>query len=55
MFAVEGIGLWLACTWAEYLTSITTAGLLPIEVYELVKKASHTKWSLLFLNIAIVV
>src|SRR5262245_29558016 len=34
LFAVEGIGLWLAKTWAEYLTIFSTAGLLPIEGYE---------------------
>ena len=55
MFAVEGIGLWCARPWAEYLTSITTAGFLPVELYELIKKASFTKWGLLFLNLAIVV
>lgn len=55
IFAVEGMGLWFARVWAEYLTSITTASLLPIEFYELVKKTSLTKWVLLFLNIVIVI
>ena len=55
IFAVEGIGLWFARAWAEYLTSITTASLLPIELYELIKKVSLTKWGLLFLNLGIVV
>ena len=55
VFAVEGVGLWLAKPWAEYLTCITTAGVLPIELYELSKKESPTKWGLFFLNVTIVV
>ena len=36
--AVEGIeafGLWYQRRWAEYLTFIVTASLLPLEIYEL--------------------
>jgi uncharacterized membrane protein (DUF2068 family) len=55
IFAVEGVGLWYARAWAEYLTSITTASLLPLELYELITKASLTKWGLLFLNLGIVI
>ena len=55
LFAVEGVGLWLAKTWAENLTCVTTAGFLPVELYELSKKASLTKWGLLLLNLAIVI
>lgn len=54
LFATEGIGLWLAKTWAEYMTSITTAGFIPLELYELVKKVSFTKSVMLTFNVGIV-
>jgi uncharacterized membrane protein (DUF2068 family) len=34
---VEGIGLWLRKAWAEWLTVIFTASLIPFELWELVK------------------
>lgn len=54
LFAVEGVGLWFARTWAEYLTLLSTGGLLPVEVYELLPHRSITKCVVLMLNIAIV-
>jgi len=54
LFAVEGIGLWLMRTWAEYLTIVSTAGFLPLEGYELHKHVSVTKAVVLLLNIAVV-
>ena len=54
LFTVEGIGLWLMRTWAEYLTIVSTAGFLPLEGYELHKHVSVTKAVVLLLNIAIV-
>ena len=54
LFSVEGIGLWFARTWAEYLTVFSTAGLIPVELYELIKKMSATKSAVLFFNIVIV-
>src|SRR5437764_823541 len=38
LFAVEGIGLWLERTWAEYLTIVSTACLLPVELYDFGKR-----------------
>jgi uncharacterized membrane protein (DUF2068 family) len=35
VFAIEGIGLILRKGWAEWMTVITTGGLLPFELYEL--------------------
>lgn len=35
---VEAIGLWHERRWAEYLTAIATAGFLPFEVHELIKR-----------------
>jgi uncharacterized membrane protein (DUF2068 family) len=52
---VEGIGLWLDQLWAEYLTVIATSLLLPVEIYELVRKPSFLKAGGIVVNIAIVV
>jgi uncharacterized membrane protein (DUF2068 family) len=55
IFLTEGIGLALAKRWAEYLTIISTASLLPIEVYEIAKHASIGKGIALVINLAVVV
>jgi uncharacterized membrane protein (DUF2068 family) len=51
----EAVGLWLQRRWAEYLTLIATALLLPVEVYELAHKLSPLKIVALVVNLAIVV
>jgi uncharacterized membrane protein (DUF2068 family) len=55
IFLTEGVGLALGKRWAEYLTIISTASLLPIEVYELVKHVSIAKILALVINLAVVV
>ena len=55
MFAVEGVGLVLKKRWAEYVTVITTAGFLPVEVYELFHHPRPAKVIVLALNSLIVV
>jgi uncharacterized membrane protein (DUF2068 family) len=55
LFLTEGIGLTLRKRWAEYLTIISTASLLPLEVYEVARRASAPKIVALIVNIAIVV
>jgi len=35
VFAVEGIGLWMEKRWAEWLTTIITASLIPLEAWEI--------------------
>lgn len=52
---VEAVGLWLGRRWAEYLTFVATALLLPFEVYELSESVSPLKVSALLINLAIVV
>ena len=52
--AVEMVGLWLAKRWAEYLTFVATAVLLPLEIYELVSKVSTLKLVTFLINLAIV-
>jgi uncharacterized membrane protein (DUF2068 family) len=51
---VEGVGLWLDQLWAEYLTVIATSLLIPLEVYELVRKPSLLKAGGIVVNLAIV-
>ena len=50
----EGLGLLLRKRWAEYLTIITTAGLIPIEVYEMSRRVTAAKVAVLIINVAIV-
>jgi uncharacterized membrane protein (DUF2068 family) len=52
---VEAIGLWLGKRWAEYLTFIATAVLLPFEVYELHERVSPLKVIGFLINLAVVV
>jgi uncharacterized membrane protein (DUF2068 family) len=52
---VEAVGLWYQRRWAEYLTFIVTASLLPIEVYELAHRLSPLKVLAFVVNIAVVV
>jgi len=54
VFFTEGIGLALGKRWAEYFTIITTASLLPLEIYELAKHASAGKILALLINLAVV-
>lgn len=55
IFLTEGVGLAFRKSWAEYLTIITTASLLPLEIYELAKHASIGKVLALVINLAVVV
>lgn len=52
---VEAVGLWYARRWAEYLTLIVTASLLPVEVYELAHHLTVFKAGAFLLNVAVVV
>jgi uncharacterized membrane protein (DUF2068 family) len=53
----EGIGLWLRKTWAEWLTVIATASLIPFELWQLLFGHRHNPLAVLgatALNVAIV-
>ena len=54
LLLTEGIGLLMRKHWAEYFTVITTAALIPLEVYELAKRVSPAKIGVLAINVAIV-
>jgi len=50
---VEAVGLWRERRWAEYLTALATAGLLPFEIYELVRRVSGLRVVALIVNLAV--
>ena len=52
---VEAYGLWFAKRWGEYFAVIVTSIFIPLEVYELVEKATVFKVLLLAVNVAAVV
>jgi uncharacterized membrane protein (DUF2068 family) len=52
---VEAVGLWRERRWAEYLTVVATAGFLPLEIHELMRKVTVLRVSALVINLAIVV
>jgi len=54
LLLTEGIGLLMRRRWAEYFTVITTAALLPLEVYELAHRVTVAKLVVLAVNAAIV-
>ena len=54
LLLTEGIGLLLRKHWAEYFTVITTAALIPLEIYELARRISPAKIGVVAVNVAIV-
>lgn len=55
LLLTEGFGLLLRKRWAEYFTIVTTAGLIPLEVYEIKRHLTATKIVVLLINVAIVI
>ncbi|MCI0353683.1 MAG: DUF2127 domain-containing protein [Acidobacteria bacterium] len=55
LFMIEGVGLWLAKRWAQYLTVIATMSWVPVEVFELTRRVSPPRLAALVLNMAVVV
>jgi len=54
LFLLEGTGLAMAKRWAEYLTIVTTASLMPLEMYELYVRLTWPRGVVLVLNIVVV-
>ena len=50
----EGIGLLLRKRWAEYLTIVATAGMIPVELYEIARHVTVSRIGVLAVNLAIV-
>jgi uncharacterized membrane protein (DUF2068 family) len=47
---IEGIGLYLEKTWAEYLTLAITASFMPWEIFEVFRRVTISRVSLLTVN-----
>ena len=54
LFATEGVGLLLRRRWAEYLTVISTALLLPLEIWEVIRRPHAMRWIVLIINLLVV-
>jgi uncharacterized membrane protein (DUF2068 family) len=54
VFAVEGVGLWMQRRWAEWLTTIITASLIPLELWEMIHRPSLGAFLLILGNTLIV-
>jgi uncharacterized membrane protein (DUF2068 family) len=50
----EALGLWFQKRWAEYLTAIGTALLIPVEIYEVYERFTWVRIAILVINIFIV-
>ena len=55
LLITEGVGLALKKRWAEYLTIVSTALLLPLEIIEIVHRVDFMRIALFVINIAVVV
>ena len=51
----EAYGLWREKRWAEYLTVLATAGFLPLEIHELIKRVTVVRGLALIVNVALIV
>ncbi len=51
---IEGIGLYLEKTWAEYLTLAITASFLPWEIFEVLRRVTWIRSGLLTVNALVV-
>jgi uncharacterized membrane protein (DUF2068 family) len=54
IFLCEGIGLALGKRWAEYLTIVTTAALIPVEIYEIYVRPTWARVLVLAVNVGVV-
>jgi uncharacterized membrane protein (DUF2068 family) len=50
LLLVESIGLYLEKTWAEYLTLVVTGSFLPWEIFEVFRRLTLTRATLLVVN-----
>jgi uncharacterized membrane protein (DUF2068 family) len=50
----EGVGLLRQKVWAEFLTVIATAALIPLEIYELYKRFTALRLGVISVNVAVV-
>lgn len=50
----EAVGLWLERVWAEWFAIISGSLYLPWEIYELARRQTWVRWTVLCINLAIV-
>ena len=50
----EGVGLWFQKRWAEYLTSVSTALFIPVEIFEIYERFTWVRVAILAINLFIV-
>ena len=55
LYAIEGFGLILQKKWGEYFTIFMTGLLIPVEAYEVIRKPTALRLTILALNVGIVV
>lgn len=55
LYLTEGIGLLRDALWAEWLTIITTAGFVPLEIYELARHFTLVRVAILLVNVFILI
>jgi uncharacterized membrane protein (DUF2068 family) len=51
---VEAFGLWTGRMWAQWLALVSGAVYLPLEIYELIRKPTTSRWMLFSVNLLIV-
>jgi len=54
VFTTEGVGLWMGKRWAEWLTTILTSSLIPLEIWEMVHRPGLGKAVVIAVNVFIV-
>ena len=54
LLLTEGVGLLMRQRWAEYFTVFVTASFIPLEVYEIFRRSTMTRFVILGINVAIV-
>ena len=55
LYLIEGLGLFFDKGWAEWLTVITTAGFLPLEILKLSVKLTFLRVLIFILNVLMVI
>ena len=55
LFGIEGVGLLMEKAWAEYLVIVEIVALIPIEIYGIVHKPDLLRWTLLAINLLILI
>ena len=54
LFLTEGLGLWFLKRWAEWMTIVITSSLVPVEIWEIIRKPHWGKVAVLVINLALV-